>query len=50
MENFKRVATTTGDIIEMQKNITKANGTIEELRQKIVILEQQVYSLLDLLS
>ena len=38
-ENFKRVATSTGDAIEMQQNLIKANGIIEELKQKITYLE-----------
>ena len=41
-ENFKRVATSTGDTIEMQQNLTKANGIIEELKQKITYLESLV--------
>lgn len=41
-ENFKRVAASTGDAIEMQKNITKASITIEELKQTVASLAEQV--------
>lgn len=40
--NFKRVAASAGDMIEMQKVITKANATIEGLKQRVFDLEEQV--------
>lgn len=42
-ENFKRVAASTEDAIEMQKNITKASSTIEELKQTVASLADQVW-------